>query len=103
MLRLSGADSVKIFFVVLVLRLSSGEQLHCCLFVQCKAEWENSRLLQPEATQPELDELVRPETKNCFYQYVCVCVCVCGDRVDTSSILEAAITGFGLDWHSSEP
>lgn len=52
----------------------------------------------PVATQPELDEL-RLETKDCccLCVYVCVCVCLYEEGTYTLSILEPAITGFGLD------
>lgn len=41
-------------------------------------------------------KLVKLETKSCR----CVLVCACMSR-DESSIVEAAITGFGLDWYWS--
>lgn len=77
-------------------RLLSGELLHCYLFVLRRPEWENSRQPLPQATQPELDELVRTGVV-----YACACVHVCMEAGQTS-ILEPAFTGFRLDWHPCE-
>lgn len=68
-------------------RLLSGELLHCYLFVQRRPEWENSRQPLPQATQPELDELVRTGV-------VYACACVHGGWTDIN-------TGTCIYWFST--
>lgn len=72
---LSSTYSVKISLVSFSTDYRAESRCIATCFVLCKADWENSRLLKPEATQPELDELVRPETKDCA-----VSVCVALER-----------------------